>query len=611
MRKPGCSASWLLTFPPRFAPRAFILLLSSEGASSRAIAQKVGMTPSGVRYWRGRYRAEGEAIFSGFDQDAALDFLAASQPEAPAPDVRQPEAQAESHSQPAVVEPDPHTEYAHRLALVLFDGFQQFHWLNPNARDLLDRAIQLAAAQPAKAVRKSRRAYHAWLLSSLAGDSFSGADLARLEALLNLYMGKIKRAGLDRLGFSPDEQKEVLDLLAIMRTADALDTSRSQQTAIQAIEPVPGGLRIILAGPSVEMDCAAAQETLALWKQAGGARLEILKADEVELWHSAEQAFPQISEAAGILPSDLLVEAGRKVMRFQFAQMLAHEAGTRLGDDIEELHDMRVATRRLRASFEVFQDAFQPKVLKRHLKGLRLTGRTLGQVRDLDVLIDNAGGYLASLPEEQREGLAPLIAGWQQDRSRYQAELLAYLDSPDYLEFKFSFNRFVNTPGEGALPQDLGHPVPSLVQEQVPVLVYSRLAAARAYDQLIPNASLEQLHMLRIEFKKFRYTVEFFREVLGSEAQEIIDFLKKVQDHLGALNDANVATQLLRTFLDEWDERQAALPIAERPNPQGIVAYLAYQHAERFRLMQAFHQVWGKFIQLGFRQTLAQAVSVL
>lgn len=117
--------------------------------------------------------------------------------------------------------------------------------------------------------------------------------------------------------------------------------------------------------------------------------------------------------------------------------------------------------------------------------------------------------------------------------------------------------------------------------------------------------------MLRIEFKKFRYTVEFFREVLGSEAQEIIDFLKKVQDHLGALNDANVATQLLRTFLDEWDERQAALPIAERPNPQGIVAYLAYQHAERFRLMQAFHQVWGKFIQLGFRQTLAQAVSVL
>ena len=143
--------------PAEIRARAFILLLSSEGASSRAIAQKVGMTPSGVRYWRGRYRAEGEAIFSGFDQDAALDFLAANQPEEPAPDVLQPEAQAESHSQPAVVEPDPHREYAHSLALALFDGFQQFHWLNPNDRDLLDKAIQLAAAQPAKAVRKSRR----------------------------------------------------------------------------------------------------------------------------------------------------------------------------------------------------------------------------------------------------------------------------------------------------------------------------------------------------------------------------------------------------------------------------------------------------------------------
>jgi len=42
-------------------------------------------------------------------------------------------------------------------------------------------------------------------------------------------------------------------------------------------------------------------------------------------------------------------EAGRKVLRTHFARMLANEAGTRLGEDIEELHDMRVATRRLRA----------------------------------------------------------------------------------------------------------------------------------------------------------------------------------------------------------------------------------------------------------------------
>ncbi len=89
--------------------------------------------------------------------------------------------------------------------------------------------------------------------------------------------------------------------------------------------------------------------------------------------------FPQPAEKIGILPDDSLAEAGRKVMRYHFAQMLRHEEGTRLGEDIEALHDMRVATRRLRAAFEVFGEAFEPDALKPHLKGLRATGRALGQ----------------------------------------------------------------------------------------------------------------------------------------------------------------------------------------------------------------------------------------
>ena len=89
-------------------------------------------------------------------------------------------------------------------------------------------------------------------------------------------------------------------------------------------------------------------------------------------------------------PADTLAEAGRKIFRFQFSQVLDHEAGTRLGEDIEELHDIRVATRRLRAAFEVFEGVFKPKALKNSPEGLRSTGRTLGQVRDLDVFMEKA-----------------------------------------------------------------------------------------------------------------------------------------------------------------------------------------------------------------------------
>ena len=47
-------------------------------------------------------------------------------------------------------------------------------------------------------------------------------------------------------------------------------------------------------------------------------------------------------------------EAARKTLLFHFERMLKHEPGTREGEDAEELHDMRVATRRMRAALRVF-----------------------------------------------------------------------------------------------------------------------------------------------------------------------------------------------------------------------------------------------------------------
>ena len=87
--------------------------------------------------------------------------------------------------------------------------------------------------------------------------------------------------------------------------------------------------------------------------------------------------FPRVRSKVGVKPDDAMAEAGRKVLQFHFAHMLSHERGTRLGDDIEELHDMRVATRRMRAAFEVFGPFFRLKAIKPHLKGLRVAGRAL------------------------------------------------------------------------------------------------------------------------------------------------------------------------------------------------------------------------------------------
>jgi CHAD domain-containing protein len=149
------------------------------------------------------------------------------------------------------------------------------------------------------------------------------------------------------------------------------------------------------------------------------------------------------------------------------------------------------------------------------------------------------------------------------------------------------------------------------VREIAPALIYTRLEAVRAYETILANATITQLHALRIECKRFRYTLEFFREVLGEQAKGVINELKGVQDHLGDLHDADVASQIVRRFLTEWDARQTVLLLAERQNPQAIVNYLAYQSAELHRLMVSFPLTWEHFNRPDFRMDLAMAVAKL
>ncbi len=104
------------------------------------------------------------------------------------------------------------------------------------------------------------------------------------------------------------------------------------------------------------------------------------------------------------------------------------------------------------------------------------------------------------------------------------------------------------------------------------------------------------MHALRIEFKKLRYTVEYFSEVLGKRSVEVINDLKLLQDHLGDLNDAQVATQILGEFIEGWDAQQQTLPIQERQNIEEVVNYLAERHAERHHLMVTFQADLGSSI---------------
>ncbi|UCC86958.1 MAG: adenylate kinase, partial [Anaerolineales bacterium] len=302
-----------------------------------------------------------------------------------------------------------------------------------------------------------------------------------------------------------------------------------------------------------------------------------------------------------------------------FQRMLYHEPGTRLGEDIEELHDMRVATRRMRAAFQVFGDYLDMEQMAPFLKGLRRTGRALGGVRDLDVFWEKTQHYLDTLPPEQPVDLGPLRAVWEAQRQIAREQMVAYLDSKRYSRFKTEFEDFLQKPDAGALPviSQQGEPAPHRLRHVVPVAVYQRLGAVLAYDEWVtaPNVPLERLHQLRITAKALRYTLEYFEEVLGSEAKNLIDEVKGLQDHLGDLQDAVVASNLLRDFLTwgTWGHAQAkkaAWPQEPIVAP-GVATYLAARQAELQNLVETFPQTWARFQRPEFGQLVALAVAPL
>jgi len=330
-----------------------------------------------------------------------------------------------------------------------------------------------------------------------------------------------------------------------------------------------------------------------------------------------KQKIPKPPEKPGLEAGDTMAEAACKTLYFHFLRMLYHEPGTRLGEDIEELHDMRVATRRMRAAFQVFDDYLDMDKMRAFLKGLKRTGRTLGAVRDLDVFWEKTQHYLETLPLERQNDLEPLHVVWEAERGRGRSKMVTYLDGARYIQFKERFGEFLQTPGAGELPpfSETGEPVPNRLRHVVPVLVYQRLAAVRAYDEWVTGADvpLERLHQLRIAAKGLRYTLEDFQEILGSEVKDAIKEIKELQNHLGDLQDAVVASNLLRDFLTwgTWGHTQvkkdAPLPSEPIVAP-GVAAYLAARQAELQQLVDTFPQAWDRIQSAEFGQLVAAAL---
>jgi triphosphatase len=269
----------------------------------------------------------------------------------------------------------------------------------------------------------------------------------------------------------------------------------------------------------------------------------------------------------------------------------------REGVDPEGIHDLRVATRRLRTTLQTLEESpvfpqRTVRVLRNRLRGLACAA---GKVRDADVLLARVERDLEAQPESAAD-LAVLHEALRRRQRRARAKLLKRLDGPAFAQLLADFKAFV---------ADKHDETADAPREQVFVRHFAGSAIWRRYEHvlgfeaIVREARPRELHELRIACKRLRYTLELFESELGKGTQPLLKLLSKVQDHLGSLQDTVVLLKLVKSLHEE------------HPDNVELAIYASTLAGERDRLLSAFGPLWTDLGDAGVSQELAELVAGL
>jgi triphosphatase len=262
----------------------------------------------------------------------------------------------------------------------------------------------------------------------------------------------------------------------------------------------------------------------------------------------------------GIGEESTMGDLAYAVLRHQLAVLREKEPGTRLGEDPEELHVMRVATRRLRAALSLFSDVLpaRAQVFREELGWL---GRLLGAVRDLDVqreglaeMATATAGWSAGARPMNHDPLAELSALIEHERDTARDAMLSGLDS---VRWERLARGLASMAQQGPARGSVAARVPAAIA--MPELVVARHeAVAKAAKRAKKSGVVSDFHRLRIRCKRLRYALEFSSELYGGRTARFVRQLTALQDELGLLQDAEVAS----VWLADLATGEAHLPAA-------------------------------------------------
>ncbi len=304
---------------------------------------------------------------------------------------------------------------------------------------------------------------------------------------------------------------------------------------------------------------------------------------------------------------------GAAVIRRHLRSLEDEFAGVHSGaGDIEYIHRMRVASRRLRATLPLFQGCFPRRKAAFWLKEIRKVTRALGAARDTDVQIE----AVTRFKQKQKDpvlhpGLSRLALRLRQQRERQQPALTAALDELRELR----------------AIEDMDEALKTLLSRAEGVYIYSpglyahswnaitaRLAEFLGFDEIVHQpGKVTELHNMRIAAKWLRYTMETFAALYPDSLKPWLRAVRGAQELLGDVHDCDVWAEFIPHFLNQEYERVVAYFGASGPYPllvPGIEAFAANRLEFRAEQYNAFRQAWDQWAEERVWDGLRQALQI-
>ena len=271
----------------------------------------------------------------------------------------------------------------------------------------------------------------------------------------------------------------------------------------------------------------------------------------------------------------------RKIVWECLAHLQGNQEMVLHGEDIEGLHQMRVALRRLRSALNVFRQIASNQSTVSIVEECRWLAGVLGHARDLDVFITQT---LPPVLEQlyDHPSLIQLNQKAEHARKRAYAEVRKALSSQRY-------NRLLLTLGYW-LENECWHDsnaVECSVFDIAKTMLKKRQKQLKQHGRRLMDAHPEERHTTRIAAKKLRYATEFFASLYKEgRLREFLSALTQLLDNLGVLNDLTVTENLIHHLTDKYPKSVSN---------EALYLFTGWNSCKAMFYKQDLEKLWNQF----------------